>query len=259
MGNPVQQSLSPIIHQLFAKQYDLKISYDAIQINPSELGREVIDFFKQGGRGLNITAPCKEQAFSMSMRVRPNGQLARSVNTLWMEDGQLCADNSDGVGLLRDLMRYTELKDRRLLLLGAGGAARGVIGPLLSTNPCQLTVANRTPERARFLQQDFPGIDTCALNDLVSSSYEVIINATSASLYDKTPTLSEHLMAQHPFCYDLAYKKSGETAFVSWAQSFKSKAVGGLGMLVEQAAESFYIWHGIRPETSLVLNYLGQK
>lgn len=256
IGNLVNHSLSPIIHRQFAQQFGLSLRYEKIQVNSTQFETEVINFFQKGGDGLNVTLPFKERAFAMSAKVRHHGQVAKSVNTLWMKDGLLYADNTDGVGFLRDIQRYKTLTDQRILLLGAGGAARGILGPLLLKKPLQLTVANRTMDKLYPLQQDFPVIDICTLSELVDPSYEIIINATSASLEDQRPLLSSSLLLKQPFCYDLAYKKSSETAFVNWSRSLGCQARDGLGMLVEQAAESFYIWHGWMPKTAPVLQYL---
>ncbi len=259
MGNPISHSLSPVIHQLFAKQTGVTLNYEKIQIDINQFEQQVTDFFAQGGKGLNITLPCKQRAFAMSAEVTPRCLEARAANTLWIQAGLLYADNTDGVGLLRDLSRHINLTGKHVLLFGAGGAARGVLASLLAAGPAQLTIVNRTLENARALQRDFPQTQYCALRDLEGKSYDVIINATSASLDDKSLALPESLMAAKPFCYDLAYNKSKPTTFVAWAKARGCMAVDGLGMLVEQAAEAFIIWHGIMPNTAPILDDLREK
>lgn len=252
MGNPISHSLSPIIHQLFAQQTGLTLTYEKIQIDLPQFEHQVTEFFAQGGRGLNITLPCKQRAFAMAVEITPRCREARAANTLWMQAGQLHADNTDGIGLLRDLNRHVSIKEKRILLLGAGGAARGVLGLLLAANPMQLTIANRTLANAQALQQDFPKIHPCTFADLENRHYDVVINATSASLAGENLTLPESLIATKPFCYDLVYSKEGPTAFVAWARSHGCAAVDGLGMLIEQAAEAFFIWHGVMPNTTVI-------
>jgi len=252
MGDPISHSLSPEIHQLFAKQTGCILTYEKIQIDPLTFEQQVNDFFNTGGKGLNITLPCKQRAFAMSEVVTDRCLQAKSANILWQHMGKLYADNTDGIGLLRDLSRYIDLTDKRILLLGAGGAVRGVLGPLLSTNPAKLTVANRTVAKADELQRDFSQMVVCDLNDL-HDEFDVVINGTSASLSCSALALPMTVFASKPLCYDLAYQKQGQTSFVKWAQSLGCVAVDGFGMLVEQAAEAFYIWHEVMPDTSAIL------
>ena len=260
MGYPVAHSLSPTIHQLFAEQTGRTLVYEKIQIDLPLFEQQVIEFFDQGGKGLNITLPCKLRAFEMSEQVSPRCSVAAAANTLWMQDGRLHADNTDGVGLLRDLSRYVALTGKNILLLGAGGAARGILGPLLEANPAQLTITNRTPETAIALQSQFPQANICSFTalseQLEQCVYDVVINATSASLDGQNLVLPAALMATLPFCYDLAYSKTEATAFVASARALGCTAADGLGMLVEQAAEAFFIWHGVMPDTAPVLNLL---
>lgn len=260
MGHPVAHSLSPTIHQLFAEQTGCKLVYEKIQIDLLLFEQQVIEFFHRGGKGLNITLPCKLRAFAMSEQETPRSSVAAAANMLWMQDGLLHADNTDGVGLLQDLSRYVALTAKNILLLGAGGAARGILGPLLAANPAQLTITNRTPETAIALQSHFPQANTCsftALQEQIEQRvYDVVINATSASLDGQNLVLPEALMAAQPFCYDLAYSRTGATPFVASARALGCKAADGLGMLVEQAAEAFFIWHGVMPDTAPVLNLL---
>ena len=196
----------------------------------------------------------------MSDEPSPRCLEAQAANTLWMQAGRLHADNTDGIGLLRDLHRYVTITGKNILLLGAGGAARGIIGPLLAANPAQLMIANRTPEKAEALQEAFPMATSCAFTDIPQQQerkpYDIVINATSASLEDQNLQLPAALMTTKPFCYDLAYRQNEATAFVAWARTFDCIAMDGLGMLVEQAAESFAIWHGVMPDTAPVLKQL---
>lgn len=255
MGNPIEHSLSPIIHQHFAKTIGCELRFEKILIDLAQFEDQVHTFFNSGGRGLSITLPCKTRAFSISDVKTERCIIAGAANTLWLKENKLYADNTDGIGLLRDLTRYIELNNKHILLLGAGGAAQGIIGPLLSTNPTQLTVINRTINKANILQLQFPGIKVGSFEDLVQDKppYDIIINATSASL-TKTPLLlPPSLMAKKPFCYDLAYQKGKPTSFVAQARSFGCQAVDGIGMLVEQAGEAFFIWHSVRPNTASVL------
>ena len=252
MGNPVSHSLSPLIHQEFAQQFGINLCYEKILGEICGFEAQVMDFFGSVGRGLNITLPFKERAFAMNLIKTPRCLVAKAVNTLWFQADTLHGDNTDGVGLIRDLNRYVDLSEKTILLLGAGGAARGVLAPLLAT-AASVTIVNRTNERARALLTDFPTASLGSWDKLEHRSYDVIINATSASLNDNALQLPTYLLQTKPFCYDLAYSKDTATPFVNWARTLGCEAMDGLGMLVEQAAESFYIWHGIMPDTKPVL------
>lgn len=253
MGNPIHHSLSPQIHQQFAAQTGLTLTYDKILVDLDQFEHQVKTFFEEGGQGLNITLPCKQKAFAMAQEVTPRAAQAKAANTLWMKLGKLCADNTDGIGLLRDIQRHVTIAGKTILMLGAGGAARGVLGGLLDANPKSVTLANRTLATAKQLQMDFSKIHVCDWNDLSNhvqqQSYDVVINATSASLAKDQLDLPKQLLASKPFCYDLAYQKEGPTAFVAWVRSNGCEAMDGIGMLIEQAAESFFIWHGVMPDT----------
>lgn len=180
-------------------------------------------------------------------------QLAAAANTLWMKAGQLHADNTDGIGLLRDLARYIDLKGCNMLVLGAGGAARGIIHPLSNFNPASLTISNRTLSKAKELQMICPIIQCLALHEL-SDAFDVVINATSASLHDQPLQLPKHCLSNQPLCYDLTYQPHKDTPFLSQAKHWGCKAIDGRGMLIEQAAESFFIWHGVMPSTEPLFN-----
>lgn len=255
IGSPIMHSLSPIIHQHFAKQTNLHLTYEKIKGDDQNFEQQVSDFFICGGKGLNITLPFKQRAFAMAESTTSRCQLAGAANTLWMKENQLCADNTDGIGLTRDLIRYIKLQGKNILILGAGGAVRGIINPLLETKPASLVVANRTKEKAMELQAVFPQIKCADLTNL-SGAFDLIINATSASLEGKSVLLPVACLSKKPFCYDLAYKQNEDTTFVHEAKTFGCEAVDGMGMLVEQAAEAFSIWHGVMPLVKPVLRSL---
>lgn len=252
MGNPIAHSLSPKFHVLFARQMGIRLTYEKILIDLPHFEQQVEAFFRQGGKGLNITLPCKERAFAMSDKISERGRQAKAVNTLWMEQSLLCADNTDGIGFLRDIQRYVDLPGKRVLILGAGGAARGIIGPLLTVNGLQLSIVNRTALKLQPLLNDFPQLTTFPFADLADKRFDVIINATSAQ---ELP-LPSALTTNQPFCYDLTYNLHHPTPFLVWAQAERCTAKDGLGMLVEQGAEAFFIWHGVRPDTEAALRML---
>ncbi|MDR3502301.1 MAG: shikimate dehydrogenase [Legionella sp.] len=255
MGNPIDHSLSPIIHQYFAKQAGIQLTYAKIKADEQSFEQLLTDFFHQQGRGVNVTLPFKQRAFVMAQQATERCKQAGAANTLWMNDHQLHADNTDGVGLIRDLHHYINLLGKRVAILGAGGAARGIIHPLLQNKLAELVIVNRTPAKGLELQQIFPQIQVLSINEL-SGAFDLIINATSASLAGELPSLPQECLAEKPFCYDLSYKKQENTAFVHYAKEAGCEAIDGLGMLVEQAAEAFLIWHGFKPETQAVLKLL---
>lgn len=251
VGNPISHSLSPLIHEQFAAQAGIALSYEKIEGDDLLVEEQIVRFFKQGGRGLNITLPFKLRACDMASIKTPRCQQAKAANTLWMKNNQLHADNTDGIGLIKDLERYLDLTNKTVLIVGAGGAARGIIAPLL-TAKAKLTVVNRTFAKAKDLAEAFPSLNYLPFESL-GDPFDVIINATSASLADNQLQLPASLIQRQPFCYDLAYRRDGPTPFVASALKQGCLAVDGLGMLVEQAAEAFFIWHGFRPETESVL------
>lgn len=255
MGNPIDHSLSPLIHQHFAQQTHIHLTYEKIKAEECTFAQQIHNFFIHGGKGLNITLPFKQQAFALAQQYTERCKLAGAANTLWMDDAQLYADNTDGIGLLRDLNRYLALPGKRVLILGAGGATRGIIPPLLGHDLAELVIANRTLGKAMELQQVFPAV-RCIRLDKLQGEFDLIINATSASLSGEAIFLPPAVLASRPLCYDLSYKKQGPTPFVHDATDAGCIAVDGLGMLIEQAAEAFSIWHGIMPETQEVLNYV---
>lgn len=256
IGMPIGHSLSPLIHQTFARQVQLPLDYEKILGDEGSFEQQVSAFFAAKGIGLNVTLPFKQRAFVMASMRSARCQKAGAANTLLVnKEGRLYADNTDGIGFLRDLSRYRTLSAHsRILVLGAGGAARGIIHPLLDMS-VQLTVANRGQDALQRVHQTAPQIQTQSLDNL-SGTFDVIINATSAGVLGESIAVPEAIMSPLPFCYDLAYQRNKETPFVAYARRLGCPAVDGLGMLVEQAAESFYLWHGVRPEVEPVLESL---
>lgn len=259
-GDPIQHSKSPRIHTLFAEQTQQKLVYTAQQVPAANFETTVQQFFAQGGKGLNCTVPLKELAWNFAEHLSARATLAKAVNTLkLMPDGSIYGDNTDGVGLINDLKHnHITLSGSRILLLGAGGASRGIIAPLLAQNPQHLVIANRTDSKAIALMQEFRSaiLAASSFSALAGQQFDLIINATSASLSGDLPDLPEKLLANSGSCYDLAYANQA-TAFVTWGITQHAlKSLDGLGMLVEQAAEAFYVWRGVHPETSAVINIL---
>lgn len=259
IGNPIEHSQSPRIHQAFAEQTGEALNYDRLLGDLDRFEEEVRQFFADGGRGLNVTVPFKERAWAMVDERTRRAEAAGAVNTLIaLENGRLHGDNTDGAGLVRDLAvnHGYLLSGSRILLLGAGGASRGVLRPLLEGGPERLVVANRTADKARrladSLQAEGP-VSGCGLDELEGERFDLIINGTAAGLKGELPVLPEHLLAPGGWTYDMMYG-SEPTAFVRWGQRHRAgKALDGLGMLVEQAAESFLLWRGVRPDTAPVI------
>ena len=262
-GFPVHHSWSPFIHGLFARQTGQDMTYRLHESPPEQFRHEVLDFFfEQGGNGANVTVPHKRAATDLVNELTPRAQLADAVNTILRRDGELIGDNTDGVGLVTDLTRNLRLQlaSPRILLLGAGGAARGALGPLLELKPSTLVIANRTAERAIELAREFSefGEVSGAAFDGVEplEAFDLIVNATSASLKGEVPPVPPRAVDQDTMCYDMAYG-IGETPFTQWARDRGvTRVAQGWGMLVEQAAEAFYVWRGVRPETPPVLEAL---
>ena len=259
VGHPVAHSLSPFIHSLFARQTGQSMSYHLMDVAPEEFTRRVAGFFAEGGRGVNITVPHKTRALQLANELTERARQAGAINTLAAHrDGTLLGDNTDGAGLVQDLTHNLQLAiaGRRVLLLGAGGAARGVIAPLLAQRPQSIVVANRTAERAQALAASFAALGDvrgAGFGQIGHGEFDLVINATSASLTGELPEVPATVLGPETFCYDMAYGK-GDTAFVRWAHDRGcARAVPGLGMLVEQAAESFRLWRGVRPLTAPVL------
>lgn len=264
VGHPVAHSLSPFIHSLFARQTGQSLTYRLMDVAAEEFLERVSTFFTTGGRGVNITVPHKTRALALANELTERARLAGAVNTLAArDDGTLLGDNTDGAGLVQDLtVNIGEtVAQRSILLIGAGGAARGVIAPLLALAPRQILIANRTSERAGALAAVFAGlgpVEGCGFGELGTEAFDLIINATSASLTGELPGVPTTAFATDTFCYDMAYGR-GDTPFVRWARELGCRdAVPGWGMLVEQAAESFRLWRGVRPLTAPVLAALSE-
>jgi len=255
MGDPIDHSQSPRIHALFAAQTRQALRYSAIRVPLGQLAAAVARFREAGGKGLNITVPLKLAAAELVTERSPRAEAAGAVNTIVIRaDGSLYGENTDGTGLLRDLTEHLgiELTGTRVLLLGAGGASRGVLGPLLAQRPATLVIANRTPDRALTLAQLFAEhgpVRASDLKGLRGQRFDLIVNATAAGLAGAVPRLPDEVLAEGGCCYDLMYGNE-PTAFMQWARDHgAARAADGLGMLVEQAAESFYIWRRVRPRT----------
>lgn len=265
VGHPISHSWSPFIHGLFAKQTDQSLVYRLYDIQPENFRAHVLEFFTRGGRGLNVTVPHKEAAAELANDLTTRADRAGAVNTLILnEDHTLLGDNTDGHGLVTDLSKNLGLKitNQRVLILGAGGATRGVIGPLLTLGPTELVIANRTPERAvnlASLFSDLGPVRGCGFEQVGDEPFDILINATAAGLSGSVPDVAGGVIASHSVCYDMSYSKSA-TPFVTWAiEQGCARAHKGWGMLVEQAAESFTLWRGVRPDTEPVLAALGIK
>ena len=260
-GNPVAHSKSPQIHTLFARQTGEDISYDAILGPVDGFESSVRDFIVKGGRGANVTVPFKEQAFRLSTQQTERAKAAKAVNTLIFSAREIVGDNTDGAGLVTDIQVSQKflIAGKRLLLIGAGGAARGVIVPLLNESPLSLSIANRTANKARRLAAEFSddthgALDSQSFAQLAAQSFDLIINATSAGLDNAVLPLPKSIFAPGCLAYEMVYGR--DTPFMQLARESKARVSDGLGMLVEQAAEAFYVWRGVRPDTALVLQSL---
>lgn len=246
MGDPIAHSQSPMLHTQFAAQCGLLLRYEKIRSSSDSFEDHVIHFFNQGGMGLNVTHPFKARAAAMAPMRTDRCLEAGVANTLWMKKGVIHADNTDGVGLVRNLNHFFTLTKKRILILGAGGAARGIIGALGRELPQEIVVSNRTEANARALQVTFSAIKLMKWEAL-AGEFDLIIQATSANLNNECLNLPNALLKNHPLCYDLTYNSMGLTPFVHWAKTQGCMALDGMGMLKEQAAEAFFIWHGVRP------------
>jgi shikimate dehydrogenase len=264
-GCPIKHSKSPRIHRLFAEQTGQTLEYTAVEVPAEQFQTAVAKFFAEGGKGLNCTVPLKELAWSYASHKTERAQLSKSVNTLaFREDGSVLGDNTDGIGLVTDLTfnHGINLTGIRILILGAGGASRGIIAPILEQSPQSLVIANRTVDKAVNLAAEFHGrgaIAGCGFETLENQQFDLILNATSASLSGQLPPLPPGLLAAGGNCYDLAYGNE-PTAFVRWGlENHAKNSLDGLGMLVEQAAEAFFIWRGVRPATRPVIELLDSE
>ena len=261
MGHPIAHSKSPFIHRRFSVETGEPVAYDALLVEPGDFRDAVERFRTEGGCGLNVTIPFKEEAFALSSRRSRRAERAGAVNTLWFDGTVVCGDNTDGIGLVRDLTLNLAVgvEGRSVLLLGAGGAARGVVGPLLDERPRRLVIANRTASRAVELARRLEGqgpVGAVALDALPAGGFDLVVNATAASLAGDLPPLPRGTLRTGGVAYDTAYAAQ-PTPFVVWgAGEGAAIATDGLGMLVEQAAESFRLWRGRAPRTRPVIEAL---
>ncbi|MEY3219339.1 MAG: shikimate dehydrogenase [Pseudomonadota bacterium] len=260
-GNPIAHSQSPFIHHQFAQQTGENLTYHAECVPLDSFAQQVGDFFKNGGKGLNVTVPFKLEAFAIAQFQTDRAKIAGAINTLWIgKCGILSGDNTDGVGLLRDLTlnQSFEITGKKLLILGAGGAVRGILAPLLSECPQSIIIANRTVSKAAELATLSPKtINSCGFDDLSGQTFDLIINGISSGLHGKMPNLPKNLFNNNGLAYDMVYGNR-PTPFMEWATKQEIRAVDGLGMLVEQAAEAFFIWRGVYPQTASVISQLRQ-
>ena len=237
------------------------IEYTAIQVDSGGFAQAVGNFVASKGRGLNITVPFKQEAWQLVDERSSGAERAGAVNTISIKNDKLHGDNTDGIGLINDLINNhgIEIKHKCVLLMGAGGAARGVLLPLLQQQPERLVIVNRTPDKAEDLVEEFSdtgSLDACSYDDLQGQSFDLIVNATAASLENVLPPLPNGIVSPQGCCYDMMYG-AAPTPFMQWAkQNGTANILDGLGMLVEQAAESFYIWRGVRPDTQQVITKL---
>jgi shikimate dehydrogenase len=254
IGHPISHSRSPVIHKIYAADTGEDISYEAIDIAPKDLRDRLKQFVAEGGRGLNVTVPHKQEILELMDTLTERAQLAGAVNTVICKpSGELEGDNTDGLGLIADLHNLgVELVDASVLILGAGGATRGIIPPIMEHKPAAMLIANRTPEKAQMLANafaDMGNISACGFSDLKHSHFNLVINATSAGLDGELPPFPTSILDHDTVCYDLSYSMR-DTPFVAWAREHGCEEVyQGWGMLIEQAAESFAIWRGVRPDT----------
>ncbi len=261
VGNPVDHSLSPIIHQQFAKQFDIVLEYSKIHVEAGEFVDIVETFRDQDGSGLNVTIPYKSEAYAISDRLSPTAKLAKAVNTLSFVEKKITGDNTDGVGLVNDLItnHHFEISAKTILIIGAGGAVRGVLGALLQQQPKQIIIANRTMEKAIELEKLFLPygcVKGCGLDQIEPLKFDLIINGTAASLSGQKPSIAADLLQDVQLAYDMMYA-SQPTVFMRWAlENGADRVTDGLGMLVEQAAVAFSIWHNVTPNTEKVLTGL---
>ena len=262
VGHPVAHSQSPFIHHRFAADTGRALDYQRVDVKPGELQAALREFRDVGGRGMNVTLPLKEEAFALADEVYPSARLAAAANTLWFnDDGAVVADNTDGVGLVVDLQRNHgfRLASSRILVLGAGGAARGVLPALLETGPTSIALSNRTTDKARAVAGAFVGkvpIEVIPWGAVRESTFDLILNATSLSLSAQLPPLDNDVIGTQTWCYDMMYAVE-PTVFMRWAMACgAARAVDGLGMLIEQAAAAFRLWHGVMPATAPVAEAL---
>lgn len=254
MGDPIQHSLSPVIHSLFAEQFNIDIEYTKLETNQNNLQQRINEFFDAGGKGVNLTSPLKETAIKYIANLSSRAKEAQSVNTLYLKDGVVFGDNTDGVGFMKSL--EIEISDRNILILGAGGSVKGIIHDIVSTVPSSIHIVNRNTEKANLLASKYNHITTSSYEKLNQKSYDIVINTTS--VLDDNIKIFEQLNIQAEYFLDLQYNK--RSGFYNWClQEGIQRYYSGLRMFIEQAAEGFYIWHGVKPNTSIVLEKLQKE
>lgn len=261
IGNPIEHSKSPEIHLLFADQTGELLSYEKIIAEENEFKNIVEHFFLSGGKGLNVTVPFKNEAYEFVDEHSDYAKHAEAVNTIYKnENGKFVGANTDGIGLLRDLKKNVrlQLSDQKILIVGAGGATQGIVEPLLNENPAELLIANRTLSKAESIADKFVSfgkIESCMLNEIPKKQFDLVIHATSAGLQGSNVELPTEIIGENTYCYDLLYSDQ-HTPFMQWAKANHATCVvDGFGMLLEQAAEAFYLWRGKRPDTSMAYHY----
>ena len=263
-GNPIAHSQSPLVHSLFAKQVGIDLEYRAIQVDIGGFEQAVSGFQANGGNGLNVTVPFKLNAWKIADELTDRAQLAGAVNTLFFQDNSIKGDNTDGAGLVKDieLNLNVALTESKILVIGAGGAVRGVLAPMLEKQPESITISNRTKGKADALVEMFAEYGTVSSTTLEQANldrYDIVINATSTGIHGEVPSVSPQVFRGVSLVYDMMYGKN-PTKFMQWAgQNSGAQISDGLGMLIEQAAESFKIWHGVMPQTSAVIGAVRSK
>jgi shikimate dehydrogenase len=265
-GNPIKHSKSPLLHTLFSRQTVQSLVYTAQCVDIDNFSIAATNFFKEGGKGLNVTVPFKHEAYTFASSLTDRAIRAGAVNTLFINEHNIVVgDNTDGIGLVEDITLHLDwrLKDMKILIMGAGGAVRGILEPIINESPHSITIVNRTQEKAQKLADVFSDIFSITVtsypelnNAEESSDFDIIINASSASLSGELPALPNNIIGTNTYCYDLMYAKE-LTPFLLWAKAKGSSLVSdGLGMLVCQGAESFLMWRGVKPKTAEVIQQL---
>jgi len=268
IGNPVSHSKSPLIHAAFARQTGQELTYQTLLAETDKFAETAEQFFAAGGKGANVTVPFKQEAYALVKNLTVEADTAGAINTLYLnESGALCGHNTDGVGLIRDVTVNCggKLAGKSILILGAGGATRGILQPFLAQGPASICIANRSVSKAEALVAGFQALAMehkvgsllgCGFGELAGQSFDWVFNATSAGLQGDMPPLPDELVTPASWCYDLMYAAQ-PTPFCQWAQAHGViHVMDGLGMLVEQAAESFALWRGVRPQTAELLTSL---
>ena len=258
LGSPIAHSLSPVIHKSFAKEFSIHLNYDKDEVKQDALKAKLEQLYQQGVSGLNLTSPLKEKGYELTVELSERAKQAKAVNTLKRIDAGWYGDNTDGIGLVQDITvnNGVRLTDQKVLILGAGGATRGILGPILAEKPQLVYIANRTKQKALAIMDDFKSygnIGAGSYDELSKRSFDVIIHATSLGVQGKIPDMPKDFSPNGSFCYDLSYANASKP-FIKWATERGAlQAVSGLGMLVEQAAAGFLLWHDKKPQTKDVL------